>query len=139
MAEKEKHTEFEYTYTYDQFTVFFYGGRVFVGKKDYPVGQCCVDILNLNDTLFDEINQRVKEFVPAAQNLLTEKTDSAAALAQERLNAVWDIIFSLPVYRENGRAVQLPYVPAAHGGRGKMGAGAGPDFGGLCQISWDAV
>ncbi len=38
MAEKEKRTEFEYTYTYDRFTVFFYGGRVFIGKKDYPVG-----------------------------------------------------------------------------------------------------
>ena len=33
MAEKEKRTKFEYTYTYDRFTVFFYGGRVFVGKK----------------------------------------------------------------------------------------------------------
>ena len=100
MAEKEKHTEFEYTYTYDQFTVFFYGDRVFVGKKDHPVGQCCVDILNLDETLFDEITRRVKAFVPASQNLLTEKTNSAAALAQEKLNAVWDVIFSLPVYRD---------------------------------------
>ena len=31
-----------------------------IGKKDYPVGQCCVDILNLDDALFDEINQRVR-------------------------------------------------------------------------------
>lgn len=100
MAEEAERTEFEYTYTYDRFTVFFYGERVFIGKKDYPVGQYCVDILNLDDALFDEINQRVKEFAPAAQNLLTEKTDSAAALAQERLNAVWELIFALPVYRD---------------------------------------
>lgn len=100
MAEEMERAEFEYTYTYDQFTVFFYGDRVFIGKKDYPVGQCYVDILNLDEALFDGIEQRVKEFVPAARNLLIEKADSAAALAQERLNAVWELIFALPVYRD---------------------------------------
>lgn len=89
-----------FTYTYDQFTVFFHGDHVFVGEKEYPIGQCCVDILNLDESLFDQINQRVKEFVPAARKLLTEKTDSAAALAQKRLNAVWELIFALPVYRD---------------------------------------
>lgn len=35
---------------------------------------------------------RVREFVPAAQALLAEKTDTAAAFVQERLKAVWDVI-----------------------------------------------
>ena len=35
-----------------------------------------------------------------ARALLTEKPDSAAALTQERLNAVWELIFALPVYRD---------------------------------------
>ena len=100
MAEELDGTVFEYTYTYDQFTVFFYGDRVFIGKKDHPIGQCCVDILNLDGSLLDEIDQRVKEFVSAARDLLIEKTDSAAALAQARLNAVWELIFALPVYRD---------------------------------------
>lgn len=100
MAEEAERTEFEYTYTYDQFTVFFYNDRVFIGKEVYPIGQCCVDVLNLDEALFDEINRRVREFVPLARNLLTEKTDSAAALAQEKLNAVWELIFALPVYRD---------------------------------------
>ena len=100
MAGELDGTVFEYTYTYDQFTVFFYGDRVFIGRKDYPVGQCCVDILNLDEPLFDEIGQRVNDFIPAARDLLIEKTDSAAALAQERLNAVWELIFALPVYRD---------------------------------------
>ena len=73
MAEELDGTVFEYTYTYDQFTVFFYGDRVFIGKKDHPVGQCCVDILNLDESLFDEIGQRVNDFIPAARNLLIEK------------------------------------------------------------------
>lgn len=100
MAEELDGTVYEYTYTYDQFTVFFYDDRVFIGKKDYPFGQCCVDILNLDKTLLGEIDQCIRAFVPAAQNLLVEKTDSAAALAQARLNAVWELIFSLPVYRD---------------------------------------
>lgn len=58
-----------------------------------------MDILNLDEAVFDEIDRRVRELVPAARDLLTEKTDSAAALAQERLNAVWELIFALPVYR----------------------------------------
>ena len=92
--------EAEFTYTYDQFIVFFYGDKVFVGSKEHPIGQCCVDILNLNEAIFGEIDQRVREFVPAAMDLLKEKTDRAAALAQERLNAVWELIFALPVCRD---------------------------------------
>ena len=59
-----------------------------------------MDIVNLDEAVLKEIDQRVWKFIPAAQALLTEKTDSAAALAQEKLNAVWDIVFSLPVYRD---------------------------------------
>lgn len=40
-----------YTYTYDQFTVFFYGDRVFLGEKSLPTGQCSVDILNLDEEI----------------------------------------------------------------------------------------
>ena len=100
MTEGMERIEGVFTYVYDRFTVFFYGDRVFVGRKDYPIGQCCVDVMNVADAVLDEIDQRVKAFVPTAQNLLTEKTDSAAALAQEKLNAVWDMMFSLPIYRD---------------------------------------
>lgn len=100
MAEELTHIELDYTYTYDQFTVFFYGNQVFVGKKDYPIGQCCVDVMNLAESILNEIDRRVRLFIPVARKLPTEKTDSAAALAQERLNAVWELIFALPVYRD---------------------------------------
>ena len=100
MAEEMERIESEYTYTYDQFTVFFYGDKVFVGGREYPIGQYCVDILNLDEAVLDEIDQRVREFVPLAMELLKEKTDNAVALAQKRLNAVWELIFSLPVYRD---------------------------------------
>ena len=100
MADKQNCIERIYTYTYDQFTVFFHEDHVFIGGKEYPIGQCCVDMVNLDEAVLKGIDQRVWKFIPAAQALLTEKTDSAAALAQEKLNAVWDIVFSLPVYRD---------------------------------------
>ena len=73
---------------------------MFIGKKDYPIGQCCVDVMNLDESILSEVDRRIMLFIPAARKLPTEKTDSAAALAQERLNAVWELIFALPVYRD---------------------------------------
>ena len=100
MAEESNYIERIYTYTYDQFTVFFYGSHVYIGGKEYPIGQCCIDVVNLEESVLNEIDQRVNTFIPAALALLEEKTDSAAVLAQEKLNAVWDAVFSLPVYRD---------------------------------------
>ncbi len=100
MAEQMVRIEGVFTYTYDQFTVFFYGDHVYIGGKEFPIGQCVVDVMNLDESVLDEIDRQVREFIPAAQDLLENKTDSAAALAQERLNAVWDLIFTLPVYRD---------------------------------------
>ena len=74
MAEAEEPVaEFQYTYTYDQFTVFFYGSQVFLSGKALPIGQCCVDILNLDESVLDQIDQAVKEMIPAARAVLTEK------------------------------------------------------------------
>ena len=53
MAEEQLRIELDYTYTYDQFTVFFYGDQVFVGRKDYPIGQCCVDVMNLEEPILN--------------------------------------------------------------------------------------
>jgi len=100
MVEEQTRLERVYTYTYEQFTVFFYENHVFIGGREYPIGQCGVDVVNLDEAVLNEMDQRVSAFIPAALALLAEKTDSAAALAQEKLNAVWDIVFSLPVYRD---------------------------------------
>ena len=100
MEEQVARKEIAFTYTYDQFTVFFHKDHVFVGEQDYPVGQCCVDIMNLDASVLDEIDRRVLAFIPCAEARLTEKTIQAARSAQEKLNAVWDVVFTLPVYRD---------------------------------------
>ena len=100
MEEQWERTYIPYSYTYDQFTVFFHSDHVYIGERHYPIGQCCVDILNTDETVFDEIDRRAKDFVPAAWELLRVKTNSAAAQAQQKLNAFWDVVFALPVYRD---------------------------------------
>ena len=100
MEEQWGRTYIPYSYTYDQFTVFFHGDRVYIGEQNYPIGQCCVDILNTDERVFDEIDRRVKDFVPAAWELLRVKSNSAVAIAQQKMNAIGDAIFALPVYRD---------------------------------------
>ena len=85
--------------TFDRFTVFFTGDTVFLDGTAFPLGQLTTDILNLDSEVFTEIDRRVDDFMSAVWTLLQEKTDSAASSAQERLNAVWDLIFELPVYQ----------------------------------------
>ena len=73
MAEELTRIELDYTYTYDQFTVFFCGDRVLIGKKDYPIGQCCVDVMNPDESILNEIDRRVSLFISAARKLPAEK------------------------------------------------------------------
>lgn len=84
---------------FDRFTVFFTSDKVFLDGTAFPLGQLTTDVLNLDGKMLTMIDQRVNDFISAVWPLLQEKTDSAASSAQERLNAVWDLIFELPVYR----------------------------------------
>ena len=36
-------------------TVFFYGDHVFIGGKEYLIGQCCVDMMNLNEAVLKKL------------------------------------------------------------------------------------
>lgn len=91
-----------HTYAYDQFTVFFHGDRAFVGKKAFPTGQRSVDMMNLSEDILNTIDHRALDFSgnPAASD---RKTDGAATSAQEKLNAVWAVVFTLPIYRDLSR------------------------------------
>lgn len=68
--------------------------------NEFPLGQLTTDVLNLDDAVLTEIDRRINDFMSAAAAIFTEKTDSAACSAQEKLNAVWDLVFELPLYRD---------------------------------------
>ena len=94
---------------FDRFDLFFSGNNVYVNGKEFPLGQISVEVLALEDSVLTEIDRRVGAFLPAIWLFLQEKTDSAALSAQERLNAVWDLIFTLPLYRDLVMDVDTAY------------------------------
>ena len=53
MAEREERICIPFTHTYDQFTTFFYDGRVYLSDTSYPIGQCCVDIVNMDEEVLE--------------------------------------------------------------------------------------
>ncbi len=83
MEDTLEQIEGAYTYTYDQFTVFFYGDHVYIGGREFPIGQCCVHVLNLDDAILGEINQRVKELVQP-YGLCLQKKQTALRLSHRR-------------------------------------------------------
>ena len=86
--------------SFDCFSVLFGKDKVFINGKAFAFGQCSTDILNLNGGELSELDRRIGKLMPAVKNLFSEKTDSAAHSAQELLCAVWELIFSFPVYRD---------------------------------------
>lgn len=86
--------------SFDRFSAFFTPGTVYVSGKELPLGQLTTDVLNLDDAVLAGIDRRINDFMSAAAAIFTEKTDSAARSAQKKLNAVWDLVFELPLYRD---------------------------------------
>ena len=86
--------------SFNGFSALFTPDSVYISGKAFPLGQHSTNILNLDDELLREIERHIKTFLPSVSALFSEKTDSAARSAQEKLNAVWDLIFTMPLYRD---------------------------------------
>lgn len=85
--------------TFDKFSVLFWGGNVTIGGKTLPLGQTVTDVLNLDGQVLTEIENRICAFQAEIREFLEQKNNGAVFLVQEKLNAVWDVIFTLPFYR----------------------------------------
>ena len=72
---------------FDCFSVLIKRGELYIGGESFPLGQCAMDILNLDSAVLTELDQRVGALMPAFKNLFGEKADSAARSAQEQLDA----------------------------------------------------
>ena len=86
--------------SFDCFSVLFRKDKVFINGKAFALGQCSTDILNLDSGALSELDKHIGKLMPAVKSLFSEKTDSAAHSAQELLNAVWDLVFTMPLYRD---------------------------------------
>ena len=58
---------------FDRFSVLFGKGEVFANGKCFPRGQCSTDILNLDDGMLTELDQRIGDFLSAVLPLFQEK------------------------------------------------------------------
>lgn len=84
--------------TFDKFSVMFWEVNVMIGSTSRPLGQITTDILNFAEDHITEIEKRIKAFLTEMRGLQEQKKDSTVFTVQEKLNAVWDVIFNLPLY-----------------------------------------
>jgi len=86
---------------YDQFSVLFWEDNVMLGcGASFPLGQITTDFLNMDEQILTEIDKRVREFTTGMRALFINKNNDAVIKLQKKLNAVWDVIFTLPFYRD---------------------------------------
>ena len=98
MADRAFDAEHTFLDAVDDFAVLFHNDRVFVREQEYPVGQCVVDILNLEGEVLDGIDQGMKAFYHAVRNGWLGDTGESVYQAQEKLRDVWTLVAALPVY-----------------------------------------
>ncbi|MCK9341725.1 MAG: DUF6076 domain-containing protein [Synergistaceae bacterium] len=84
---------------YDQFSILFWEDNVMLGGGvSFPLGQITTDFLNTDEQDISEIDKRVREFTTEMRALFNHKNIDTVIPLQEKLNAVWDVIFTLPFY-----------------------------------------
>lgn len=86
--------------TFDKFSVLFWDDHVLIGGVSLPLGQITTDVLNLDEQILRDTENRIAVFLGEVHNFLNTKKDSSVFSLQEKLNAVWDVLFTLPFYRE---------------------------------------
>lgn len=91
----EDQETFHGIYACKPFNVFFYGDRVYIGETEYPLGQCVVDVMNLDDTCLLELDRRMLDVVRAVQHMLEEDTDDSVRKAQEKLAFALELVATL--------------------------------------------
>lgn len=67
------------------------------GGASFPLGQITTDFLNMDEQILAEIDKCVREFSKEMRALFKHKNNDAVSL-QEKLNAVWNVTFTLPFY-----------------------------------------
>ena len=74
----------------------------------YPIGQCCVDIVNMDEEVLDEIDRRVEEFIPRRRRC-SKKDKQRCCLRTEEDERCLGYHFTMPVYRDLNMDLELSY------------------------------
>lgn len=83
----------------DGFKASFTKKECILAEKHYPLGYFAVEFLEVDRTLLRKLERLVPIFQEEFTIFLSARDPSSAALAQQALNAVWDVLIQMPVYR----------------------------------------
>ena len=84
---------------FDSFSAIFGPGECLLNGKWYPLGHFAVEALEMDRSLLWKLKAAVAEFKPELEVFLAACTASSAAVAQQKLDAVWAILDQIPVYK----------------------------------------
>lgn len=84
---------------FDSFTAIFGPKECLLNGKRYPLGHFAVETLEMDESLLRDLKSSIGNFKPELEVFLAARTASSAAVAQQKLNAVWAILDQLPVYK----------------------------------------
>ena len=86
----------------DGFEASFTKKECILEAKHYPLGYFAVEYLEVDRALLRELERLIPIFQEEFTVFLSARDPSSAALAQQALNAVWDVLIQLPVYHHLG-------------------------------------
>ena len=84
---------------FDSFSAIFGPGECLLNGKWYPLGHFAVEALEMDRSLLWQLKAAVAEFKPELEVFLAARTASSAAVAQQKLDAVWAILDQIPAYK----------------------------------------
>lgn len=94
---------------FDMFSIYFSGDTLMAGNRTYPFGEITTELLTLNSNFFEDLQSKTDDFVPAAREMFASKNANVAAVVQQQLNAVYDLLIELPPYRDIGIDIPMSY------------------------------
>lgn len=84
---------------FDSFTAIFGPKECQLNGKRYPLGHFAVEALEMDRCLLRDLEKTVADFKPELEVFLAARTASSAAVAQQKLDAVWTVLAQLPAYK----------------------------------------
>lgn len=95
---------------FDSFSAIFGPRECLVNGKRYPLGHFAAEALEMDTGLLRKLRDAAADFKPELEVFLAARTPSSAAVAQQKLDAVWAVLAQLPAYKN--------FAPYSHGSEG---------------------
>lgn len=86
--------------TFDNFSIPFRENSVYLGGREIPLGQTTVEFLNWPAEPLEELQTRAEAFCTLCRRMVERRDTELISAVQKSSNAVYDILSTLPPYRD---------------------------------------